>query len=158
MDAGVARHSGGDAERRDRSLGDLISEGRPAQAHPWLGVGIGNYAVVYPAYSLPHWDDPLGHAHNYYINMLAESGIIGLLAYALLWISAFWLAWRTIRSTYGFWQGVAAGALGVLVALSVHNLFDNLFVHSMQIQVGLTLGLIQVAGRTSQAAGDEKPG
>ncbi len=124
------------------------------QDHPWLGVGIGNYAAVYPAYSLPHWDDPLGHAHNYYINMLAEAGLVGFTAYVLLWGAAFWLAWRTIRSTFGFWQGIAAGALGVLVALSVHNLFDNLFVHSMQIQVGLTLALIQVAGSRSQVAGD----
>ncbi|MGB8647188.1 MAG: O-antigen ligase family protein [Anaerolineae bacterium] len=113
------------------------------QDHPWLGVGIGNYAAVYPAYSLPHWDDPLGHAHNYYINILAESGIVGMAGYILLWTAVFWLAWRTVRATHGLWQGIAAGAFGVLVALSVHNLFDNLFVHSMQMQVGLTLGMIE---------------
>lgn len=116
-------------------------------AHTWLGVGIGNYAAVYPAYALPHWDDPLGHAHNYYLNVLAESGIVGEAGYLLLWVVIFWTAWRAVRSTGGLAQGIAAGAFGVLIALSVHNLFDNLFVHSMQMQVGITLGLIQVVRR-----------
>ncbi len=115
------------------------------EAHPWLGVGIGNYAVVYPLYALPHWDDPLGHAHNYYLNVAAESGIIGLAGYLFLWGAIFWTAWGAVRTTRGFAQGVAAGAFGVLVALSIHNLFDNLFVHSMQIQVAITLGLVQLA-------------
>jgi O-antigen ligase len=115
--------------------------------HPWLGVGFGNYAAVYPAYALPHWEDPLGHAHNYYLNVAAESGLIGLAAYAFLWIAIFWSAWRAVRTTHGFAQGVAAGAFGVLVALSIHNLFDNLFVHSMQMQVGITLGVIEVTKR-----------
>jgi putative inorganic carbon (HCO3(-)) transporter len=115
--------------------------------HPWLGVGIGNYAAAYPAYALPRWDDPLGHAHNYYLNVLAESGIVGLGAYLVLWGAIFWTAWRAVRSTRGWEQGLAAGAFGVLVALSIHNLFDNLFVHSMQMEVGVTLGLIQVQRR-----------
>jgi O-antigen ligase len=126
--------------------------------HPWLGVGIGNYAAVYPAYALPHWDDPLGHAHNYYLNVLAESGIVGLGAYLVLWGAIFWAAWRAVRSTRGLAQCIAAGAFGVLVALSVHNLFDDLFVHSMQMQVGLTLGLMQVVEREARRAGREAGG
>ena len=43
--------------------------------HPWLGVGIGNYAFVYPRYALPRWSDPLGHAHNYYLNVADELGV-----------------------------------------------------------------------------------
>ena len=118
--------------------------------HPWFGVGFGNYAAVYPAYSLPHWDDPLGHAHNYYLNVTAESGLVGLAGYLILWAAIFWMAWRAVRTTHGFAQGVAAGVFGVLVALSVHNLFDDLFVHSMQIQVGIALGVLEITKRTSK--------
>ena len=32
----------------------------------------------------------------------------------------------------------------MLVALSAHNLFDNLFVHGMAVQVGIGLGLVAV--------------
>ncbi|MGE5138822.1 MAG: hypothetical protein ACM3JD_05110, partial [Rudaea sp.] len=70
------------------------------------------------------------------------------IGYLALWGAIFWLAWRTVRRTKGPAQGIAAGALGVLIALSVHNLFDNLFVHSMQMQVGITLGLIDRIGRS----------
>ncbi len=115
--------------------------------HPWLGVGVGNYPVVYPQYALGRWRDPLGHAHNYYLNIAAEAGIIGLSAYLALFAACFIQAWRVIRCTDGYWRAVALGALGVLVHLSVHNLFDNLFVHSMNVQLGLVLGLLLVADR-----------
>lgn len=114
---------------------------------PWLGVGIGNYEPVYPAYSLPGWTEPLGHAHNYYLNIAAEAGLIGLAAYLVLWGAAFWQAWKVIRSTEGYWRGVAVGILGVLTHLAVHNLFDNLFVHNMYLHVAMLLGLLFVAAK-----------
>ena len=110
--------------------------------HPVLGVGIGNYAAVYPAYALPRWSDPLGHAHNYYLNVAAETGLVGLAAYLVLWGAAFWQGWRAVRAVGPAWRSVAAGLLGMLVALSVHNLFDNLFVHGMAVQVGIGLGMV----------------
>jgi O-antigen ligase len=111
---------------------------------PWVGVGFGNYAAAYPAYALPKWDDPLGHAHNYYLNVLAEAGGIGFLAYLVLWGVVFWNVGRAALATGGWQQGVVAGGFGVLVALSIHNFFDNLFVHAMYLQVGMTLGLVTV--------------
>ncbi|HUT19508.1 MAG TPA: O-antigen ligase family protein [Anaerolineae bacterium] len=113
--------------------------------HPWGGVGIGNYPVAYAQYALSHWRDPLGHAHNYYLNLAAETGLVGLSAYLILFVVCFAQAWRVIRRTRGYWRAVALGVLGVLVHLSVHNLFDNLYVHSMNIQLALMLGLLSVA-------------
>lgn len=113
--------------------------------HPWIGVGIGNYAVAYPQYAVGRWRDPLGHAHNYYLNIAAESGIIGLAAYLALVAACLLHAWNVSRRARGYWRAVALGVLGVLVHLSVHNLFDNLYVHSMNIQLGLVLGLLAFA-------------
>lgn len=118
---------------------DMFSE------HPWLGVGIGNYEPVYPAYALPYWDAPLGHAHNYYLNIAAEAGLVGLSAYLILWTAVFWQAWRAVRRTSGYWQGVAVGILGILTHLAVHNFFDNLYVHGMYVHIAILLGLIFVA-------------
>ena len=115
--------------------------------HPWLGVGIGNYPVAYPQYAVGRWRDPLGHAHNYYLNIAAEAGILGFSAYLLLFGACLVVSWRTIQRTQGYWRAVALGALGILVHLSVHNLFDNLFVHSMNVQLGLVLGLLFLAGK-----------
>ena len=114
--------------------------------HPWLGVGIGNYEPVYPAYALPGWEEPLGHAHNYYLNIMAETGLVGLTAYLLLWGAAFLRAWKAVRTCNGYRQAVAVGIFGALVHLSVHNLFDNLYVHSMQVHIAILLGLLWAIG------------
>jgi putative inorganic carbon (HCO3(-)) transporter len=109
--------------------------------HPWLGVGIGNYEAAYPDYALPQWPLPLGHAHNYYLNIGAEAGILGLVAYLILWGAALFGAWRATRRSSGWAWGVALGVLGVLVHLSTHNFFDNLFVHGMYLHVAILLGI-----------------
>jgi len=109
---------------------------------PWLGVGIGNYEAVYAAYRLPRWLDPLGHAHNYYLNIAAEAGILGLLAYVLFWLGACALAVRVARRLAGPWRGATLGILAALIHLSVHNLFDNLYVQGIYLQVALWIGLL----------------
>ncbi|MEP7200015.1 MAG: O-antigen ligase family protein, partial [Chloroflexota bacterium] len=109
---------------------------------PWLGVGIGNYGVVYPNYGLREWPFSLGHAHNFYLNMLAESGLIGLVFYLVLVASALGYAWTVARRSVGIWRVVALGALGALVAMTAHNLFDNLYVHGMNIQFAFLMGVL----------------
>lgn len=118
-------------------------------AHPWLGVGIGNYEPAYPAYRLPRWPEPLGHAHNYYLHIAAETGLIGALAYGLFWAGAIWQAWQARRRNAGVWRGLALGTLGVIAHLSVHNLFDNLYVQGIYLQIALWLGLIIPLARAS---------
>ena len=112
--------------------------------HPWRGVGLGNYEPIYPAYSIPPWKEPLGHAHNYYLNVAAETGLFGLLAYLVLWGAAFRGAARAVGQTSGWERSVAIGVLGVLVHLSVHNFFDNLFVHNMYVHIAILLALLPV--------------
>ena len=118
--------------------------------HPWLGVGIGNYEARYAQYALPLWPTPLGHAHNYYLNIGAEAGIAGLLSYLLLWGSALLQSWRAAWHAWRWNWGVALGVLGAIVHLSTHSVFDNLFVHAMYLQVAILLGII--------AFRDAKPG
>jgi putative inorganic carbon (HCO3(-)) transporter len=109
--------------------------------HPWLGVGIGNYEPVYAQYALPLWALPLGHAHNYYLNVAAEAGLLGLVAYLLVWGAALLVSWRATRRATGWYWGLALGVLGALVHLSVHNFFDNLYVHGMYLHVAILLGI-----------------
>lgn len=126
---------------------------RMFRAHPLLGVGAGDYGAAYPAYKVPGWDESLTHAHNYYINAAAETGALGLLALLLVIGAAIWVAWRATRATD--WRRGARGALvgadaralaigcaAVVVALCIHNLTDDLFVHAMELQFALALGLL----------------
>lgn len=116
-------------------------------AHPWRGVGLGNYAVAYPAYALPRWQDPLGHAHNYYLNILAETGLVGLAAFAIFWLAALAQAIRALRRCRGYARGLALAALGMLAHLTVHNAFDNLFVQGMYLQLAFVLGALHALTR-----------
>jgi putative inorganic carbon (HCO3(-)) transporter len=122
--------------------------------HLWLGVGSGNYPVAYPIYAVGRWHDPRGHAHNFYLNVAAETGLLGLIGYVCFWLAAFWLAWRAVRASDGLLHAVAVGGLGVLVHLSVHNTFDDLFVQGMYLHVAIVLGLLAwlVESRTRAAA------
>ncbi len=113
--------------------------------HPWLGVGIGNYAAAYPDYAPPHWYEPLGHAHNVFINFLAETGIAGLGAFVLFWAGAWRLCWQRARRNatgHPTMQALAIGVLGSLIYLTVHSIFDNLFVQHMQLQLALLLACV----------------
>jgi len=112
------------------------------EAQPWNGIGIGNYGVVYPVYAPPAWPDSMGHAHNYYLNIAAEAGLVGLTAYLALWAAAFWQVWRACRRCAGYALAVALGVFGVLVHLSVHSFVDNLYVHGMYLHIAILLGCL----------------
>jgi O-antigen ligase len=124
-------------------------------ASPWFGVGIGQYAVRYEDYYLTGWADPLGHAHNYYLNVAAETGLLGLAAYCLMVLSWFALALRLARRARGpLARALGLGVLGVVAATATHNLFDNLYVAGMNVHLGLLLGLAASAGRWGRADGE----
>jgi putative inorganic carbon (HCO3(-)) transporter len=113
--------------------------------HPWFGVGAGNYADAYPAYYVGPWREALGHAHNYYLNMLAELGIVGggilLLLLGIVFVRLGGPLVRTEQRSTAFARAVLAGVFGGLIVFCMHNLFDNLFVHSVNLQVGVLIGL-----------------
>jgi O-antigen ligase len=114
--------------------------------HPWLGVGIGNFGTNYAAYALPHWYVSLGHAHNIFLNYLAETGVIGFAAFAASWLGVAWLAWRIAARSRGYRAALAIGVLGTWFYLSAHSMFDNLFVAHMQLQLALLLGALVATG------------
>jgi len=116
-----------------------------ARDHLWLGVGFGNYGAAYPNYALLNWPDALGHAHNYYLNLFAELGLLGLIAYLIAWMTIFWQTYRVLRRERTAVRGIALGLMGIWVALSVHHLVDKLYVNNIYIHLGVLLGLLQLA-------------
>lgn len=128
-----------------------VAAQRMWELSPWLGVGPGNYAAVYPQVRLPRWEEPLGHAHNVYLNVLGESGLVGLAAYLTLWLAIVFWVWRRIRATAAcnseicrWFSALGIGVLGVVGHLSTHNLVDNLFVQGMVVHIGLWLALLHI--------------
>lgn len=115
-----------------------------ARQELWLGVGFGNYEPAYAQYALINWPQPLGHAHNYYLNLLAETGLIGLGLYLLLWGTIFVQTIRLAESLPWPRRGIALGLLGVWTALSAHHLLDKLYVNNLYLHIGVMLGILNV--------------
>ncbi|WP_129630520.1 O-antigen ligase family protein [Candidatus Oscillochloris fontis] len=124
------------------------------QRHPITGVGPGNYSLAFE--SLPDsgmtpittrpWYTSRGHAHNYYLHIAAEAGGLGLAAYLLLLASVAYQALRAIRHAPNLlWLSVAIGCTGISAAVVVHNLFENLHVLNMGLQLGTTWALLVLA-------------
>ena len=115
-------------------------------AHPVLGVGAGNYNAAYAQFLVsPDWAEPLGQAHNYYINVAAETGALGLIAFLALTAVTLYLGWHVAHTAVlarSASRALALGFFAALVALAIHNLTDDLFVHAMELQVALCIGCL----------------
>ncbi|MEI6777096.1 MAG: O-antigen ligase family protein [Chloroflexales bacterium] len=127
--------------------------------HPITGVGPGNFSAAFNQAPRPGdapitvrpWYVSRGHAHNYYLNMAAETGVIGAAAYVVLIGAVALQAVRAIRSARGMlWRGVAIGCAGVVAAVAVHNIFENLHVLNMGLQLGTIWALLVVAEKPVQ--------
>lgn len=112
-----------------------------ARLSPLTGVGLGNYEVVYPQVRLMAWKFPLGHAHNYYLNVLAEAGMIGAAAYGAMWLILAALTWRARRHPDPVASATAAGLLGSWTYIAVHSITDQLYVNYAFLHVGIMFGL-----------------
>jgi len=113
----------------DVELGHRLEVGRDTlgiwRAHPWLGTGLGSFESAFPRYqSFPtdlRWD----HAHNDYLEALAETGLAGAAAILTALLMFFRLAFRNLRQRLrqpDAWMPLAAalGCCGILV----HSLSD----------------------------------
>lgn len=110
----------------------------------WSGVGFGNYPAAYEDYALINFPDALGHAHNYYLNLLAEVGAPGLLAYGVFWVFIIVQTIRVARRAAWPERGVVVGLLAAWVALAVHHLVDKLYVNNIYVHLGVMFGLLQL--------------
>jgi O-antigen ligase len=126
-------------------------------AHPLTGVGPGNYTPAYPDFAVLPWYSSRGHAHNYYLHMAAEAGIIGALAYLALLIGACYQALTALRATAGTrWHSVAVGCCGIIATVAGHELFENLHALSMGIQIAAVWGLLAVLEKWQSRSADQE--
>ena len=99
---------------------------RSVKDHPVLGVGPENYNVVANKYFDPaiyqydsSWFD---RPHNYQLELLATTGVLGLLLYLCLIATGFWLLYKAFRK--GFLDLFSFSALlAGFAAYQVQNLF-----------------------------------
>jgi len=94
---------------------------------PLLGIGWGAYWLVYPEYDffLQNGNVKIFHAHNMYLNIAAEIGIPGLIAFLGIMYGHIRLALNVLRGTLESWSaGVLLGILAAMGGIIVNGLTD----------------------------------
>lgn len=94
------------------------------KAHPFVGTGLGAFGVIYTRYDSRNGLYRLEQAHNDYLQILSDAGIVGAVL-ALVFIALlFYKALSRARSRDDFRRGVALAALSGCFAVLVHSFFD----------------------------------
>lgn len=94
------------------------------KTHPWLGIGLGGFAVVYTGYDSRNGVYRLEQAHNDYLQVLSDGGIIGAVIGLFFVVNLFRMGFTRRDSRDDFRRGVATGAMAGCFAVLVHSFFD----------------------------------
>ena len=134
-------------------------------AAPLLGTGPGTFRILFadfrtPDYHLHQISNVTLYAHNLYLDLLSEAGLLGLVAFLAFLGSALVLvagAYLRLARAGDALQHVALGLLAGMVALSIQNFFSPVArwpvgLTFMAVQLGMALALVRLARTPADAA------
>lgn len=124
------------------------------EQRPWTGWGLGNFPVVYPRFRTFATDLYVNEAHNDFVQLLTETGLLGFAVGLFFLAVVFRRGFRQLRrSDYTSWRTAAlAASLGGIVGIVIHSLFD----FNLQIPANAMLFyvLCGIAGSSSEPDAD----
>jgi O-antigen ligase len=94
------------------------------RAHPVIGAGLGSYGLAYTQYDSRNGLFRLEQAHNDYLQVMSDAGIIGAGLGLLFIILLFRVGFARRETEDPFRRGVAIGALAGCFAVLIHSFFD----------------------------------
>ena len=93
--------------------------------HPILGAGLDAFGVAFSKHDTWHGIFSVEQAHNEYLQILAETGIIGFACIAAFLYLLLKKGLKTVTSAgSGFRQNAAIGALAGCLGILIHSFFD----------------------------------
>jgi O-antigen ligase len=92
--------------------------------HPFMGTGLGAFAVVYTAYDSRNGLYRLEQVHNDYLQVWSDGGFVGAVIGLFFVVNLFRMGFARRESKDDFRRGVATGALAGCFAVLVHSFFD----------------------------------
>ncbi|HXW69322.1 MAG TPA: O-antigen ligase family protein, partial [Dissulfurispiraceae bacterium] len=99
---------------------------------PVTGTGFGSFVSIYPKYQTVITEGGIDHAHNDYIELLTDGGIIAFVLTSWFLLEVFWKSYKSFRlrkETYSIY--LYLGSLTGLIAILIHSLTDfNLHIAS----------------------------
>lgn len=117
-------------------------------SNPLLGVGLGAYETVYPMYTRSNGYMVVQYAHNDYLQLLSDTGILGGVVGVWFLVLLFRAITRGTRSADPLMSGLALGCGGGIFSILVHSLFD----FNLQIPSNCLLFLLLTAVVSNIAA------
>jgi putative inorganic carbon (HCO3(-)) transporter len=92
---------------------------------PVLGTGLAAYPIIAARdFPIVLGDPTTSHSHNLYLQVALDTGIMGVIAFAVICIIAARLLWRAYRA--GVEKDLAIGYLSALVVLLAHGVVDQI--------------------------------
>ena len=91
--------------------------------HPLFGSGPGTFSLAYPEYS-GEYPIHAVHAHNGFLQLADDAGVVGLAALAVLLGTLGWLLWQSYRRGNVEQRLLAIACAGALIGFAVHNVAD----------------------------------
>jgi O-antigen ligase len=127
--------------------------------HPLSGVGPGQLKYQYPRYAAQEYRErPRGHLHNTPLQILAERGVPGFLAWSSIFIAFFWRGARILRcERTGVHRALVVGSLAGVVGFLVAGLTEYNFGDSEVVLVVYTVMAVPFAVAGSAAGADDRP-
>jgi O-antigen ligase len=110
--------------------------------HPIIGIGLGAFSVVYTGYDSRNGLYRLEQAHNDYLQILADAGIIGAILGLFFVVNLFRIGFARRETSDNFRRGVVNGALAGCFAALVHSFFDFTLHTTANALLFLTLAAI----------------
>jgi O-antigen ligase len=123
-----------------------------ARDHPAFGVGVANFINYYPEYSGQSFG--IDHAHNILLNMLAERGLIGLAAFAVVLVVMFRSLFLALgQAASGSERTLVAGLIAVFAGYLAHSMFDvSYYDYKILLLFWLLAGTAAVVGQRQAQA------
>jgi O-antigen ligase len=94
------------------------------RANPIFGIGLGAFETVYPLYGRGDGSMIIQFAHNDYLQVLSDGGVVGgAIALWFLVVMARGMA-QAARASNAFMRALGVGSAAGIFALLVHSIFD----------------------------------
>ncbi|HLC99524.1 MAG TPA: O-antigen ligase family protein [Patescibacteria group bacterium] len=148
------------AQKRIESWSSIIFL---ASEHPLLGVGYNTlrYAQFEEGLITDPGEHSAGGSDSSLLTILATTGIVGLLAFVWLSVSAVALSWKVFVAKHAdeFSRGLGLGMIGGLAVLFAHSQFVNslLYPHILAM-VWMVLGMLVWISGTESRSKNQEPG
>ena len=120
---------------------------------PWLGTGLGTFQLIFPTYSSVPIILHFSHAHNDWLELLVETGVLGfclIMTTAILFLVTYVKRLRELPPKF---RSLGLGILVSVLAFSVHSVADFNFhitanAYSLAILLGMGIRLIEMKGES----------